>query len=112
VIPAGERWGDGTLRACVEDLIAAGAVLARLPGRLSPEAEMAKAAFLHFHTRLRETIRSCGSGRELIESGFAEDVEIASEYDVSSVVPILTDGRFIDHAPSSEQRTSNGTTGC
>jgi 2-phosphosulfolactate phosphatase len=80
----------------VEDLMGAGAVVAQLPGRLSPEAEMAKAAFLQFQTRLHETIRSCGSGRELIERGFSEDVEVASEYDVSSMAPILADGRFID----------------
>lgn len=94
VIPAGERWEDGTLRMCLEDLIAAGAVIARLPGQLLPEAEMAKTVFLHFETRLRETIRSCGSGRELIESGFAEDVEVASECDASSVAPVLVEGRF------------------
>ncbi|MBV8820926.1 MAG: 2-phosphosulfolactate phosphatase [Acidobacteriaceae bacterium] len=96
VVPAGERWESGALRPCVEDLIGAGAVVAQLPGRLSPEAEMAKVAFLEFRGRLRETLRSCVSGRELIERGFAEDVELASEYDVSASAPILIDGRFID----------------
>jgi 2-phosphosulfolactate phosphatase len=40
VIPAGEQWCDASLRPCLEDLVGAGAVLAGLPGTLSPEAEL------------------------------------------------------------------------
>jgi len=37
--------------------------------------------------------------RELIERGFAEDVELALERDVSTVVPRLRDGGFVDFGP-------------
>jgi 2-phosphosulfolactate phosphatase len=44
VIPAGEIWGnEGGLRPCFEDWVGAGAVIAGLAGRKSPEARMAQA---------------------------------------------------------------------
>ena len=94
VIPAGERWPDDTPRPCLEDLVGAGAVLSMLPGTRSPEAEMAVAAFEHFRGRLPEALATCGSGRELIERGFACDIELAAELDVSSAVPKLASDRF------------------
>jgi 2-phosphosulfolactate phosphatase len=96
VIPAGERWHDGGLRPCLEDWICAGAVLAGLPGEPSPEAEMAIASFARFHQDLLETLSRCGSGRELVEAGFKIDVELAAEYAVSNVAPVLADGQFVD----------------
>ena len=39
-------------------------------------------------------IRGSVSGRELIEGGFAEDVEIAVRLDASTVVPLLRQGVF------------------
>jgi 2-phosphosulfolactate phosphatase len=96
LIPAGERWSDDTLRPSLEDLIGAGAVLAELPGKPSPEAELAVAAFERFRRNLYDVVSRCGSGRELIEKGFACDVRIATEYAVSSAVPVLADGGFID----------------
>lgn len=103
MIPAGERWSDDTLRPGVEDLIGAGAVLAELPGKLSPEAELAVAAFERFRRNLHDVVSACGSGRELIEKGFACDVEIAAEYSASSSVPVLAGDRFIGHRPRSGQ---------
>jgi phosphosulfolactate phosphohydrolase-like enzyme len=40
-------------------------------------------------------LRDCGSGRELIERGFAPDVEIAAELDVSRNVPRLVNLAFV-----------------
>ena len=94
VIPAGEQWRDGSLRLAIEDLIGAGAVLAHLPGRLSPEAEMAIAVFERFRHSLQDTLARCRSGRELLERGFPDDVELAAELGASSAAPLLRDRRF------------------
>jgi 2-phosphosulfolactate phosphatase len=98
VIPAGERWGDGTLRPCLEDWIGAGATLSLLAGRRSPEAELAVAAFERFRGDLADVLSRCGSGKELVETGFRCDVELASQYGVSSAVPILAGDRFVNTA--------------
>ena len=98
VIPAGERWGDDSLRPCLEDWIGAGAVLSLLSGRRSPEADLAGAAFERFRGDLTGALCRCGSGKELLDRGFQCDVELASEYGVSSAVPILAGDRFVDAA--------------
>jgi 2-phosphosulfolactate phosphatase len=94
VIPAGEHWEDHTLRPCLEDLLGAGAVLAELGGTLSPEAELTASSFERFRRTLRDALGRCGSGKELIERGFAEDVALAAEYAVSSAAPVLAGDRF------------------
>lgn len=96
VVPAGEQWEDGTLRPAIEDLIGAGAVLVNLPGRPSPEAETAIAAFeCHAHG-LSEALARSGSGKELAARGFSRDVECAAEYAVSAVAPIMQVDRFVN----------------
>ncbi|WP_280186399.1 hypothetical protein [Nocardia gipuzkoensis] len=49
-------------------------------------------------TDVAALIRDCASGRELADGGFAQDVAVATELDVSSVVPVLTEGAFADAA--------------
>jgi 2-phosphosulfolactate phosphatase len=95
LVPAGERWGDGSLRPSYEDWVGAGAVGDRLLGQdpsvlLSAEAEAAALAF-----RALRPLESCLSGQELVDKGFADDVRIAGELDVSTVVPVLVDGCFV-----------------
>jgi 2-phosphosulfolactate phosphatase len=98
VIPAGEQWHEGGLRPAAEDLLGAGAVLAELGGRLSPEAESAVAAFERTRGRLGEALAGCVSGRELRARGFEEDIELAAEYAVSATAPFLRGDRFVaDH---------------
>jgi 2-phosphosulfolactate phosphatase len=92
VIPAGERWPDGSLRPAWEDVVGAGAILSHLSGHRSPEATLASAAFATFQGTLRE----CASGRELIERGFAEDVALSAELNASSTVPMLQDGAYVN----------------
>ena len=98
VVPAGEQWGDGALRPAIEDLIGAGAVLASLPGRPSPEAETAIAAFERFQHSLHDTLARSTSGKELVERGFACDVEVAAEYAVSTAAPVMQADRFVNAA--------------
>jgi 2-phosphosulfolactate phosphatase len=78
VIGCGELWKDGSLRPAWEDLVGAGAVIAALPSSRSPEAESACHAFRCAEPDLRGRLRACSSGRELIERGFAADVELAA----------------------------------
>ena len=94
VIPAGETWDTGELRPSLEDLVGAGAVIASLPGRKSPEAQLAVAGFEHFRKDLRQMLHGCGSGRELLDRGFAADLELAAGFDVSSNVPRLRDRAY------------------
>ncbi len=95
VIPAGERWGDGSLRPAIEDLIGAGAVIAHLDGERSPEALVALHAFLGARDRLADVLATCSSGRELAGRGFAEDIALAAELDVSGCAPVLRDGAYV-----------------
>lgn len=95
VIPAGERWPDGSLRPAVEDLIGAGAIIRKLSASRSPEAQAAVDAFEGAKGSIVERVVQCVSGLELIERGFARDVEIASAIDVSEVVPVLKDDAFV-----------------
>ena len=96
LIPAGERWSDGSLRPCLEDLIGAGSVLAELAGTKSPEAKMAIATFERFREDLQQALSQSASGKELAEKGFGLDIELAAEYGVSSMAPVLVDGWFLN----------------
>ncbi|WP_339731764.1 2-phosphosulfolactate phosphatase [uncultured Gimesia sp.] len=95
VIPAGERWADGSLCPAIEDLIGAGAIIIQLAGTRSPESSVAVAAFEDAADQLQNRLLDCSSGRELIARGFVNDVEIAAELDVSEVVPTLIDDAFV-----------------
>jgi 2-phosphosulfolactate phosphatase len=96
VVPAGERWPDGSMRPAVEDLWGAGAVLAGLDAdTLSPEATVARSAYDAFAERPLERMFSCAGGVELQAKGFGDDVAIAARLDSSAVVPVLTRGAFV-----------------
>jgi 2-phosphosulfolactate phosphatase len=101
VIPAGEKWQNtyeskGTLRFAIEDLIGAGAIISYLKGDLSPESKSALAIYESVKNNLSEVIKKCSSGKELIEKGFEEDVNLACEMNVSECVPVLKDGAYIN----------------
>ncbi len=97
LVPAGERWPDGSLRPAVEDLLGAGAVLAALvddlpDADLSPEARVALGTYRR--AVLPDDLHACASGRELAAIGFDRDVELAARVDADPVVPVLADGVF------------------
>jgi 2-phosphosulfolactate phosphatase len=46
--------------------------------------------------RQLEPLRECGSGRELVERGFADDITMAAELDATRTCPILRDGAYVD----------------
>jgi 2-phosphosulfolactate phosphatase len=89
VIPAGERWRDGSLRPAFEDWVGAGAILSHLPGMPSPEAHAAVATYRCARQDLALLLKRCSSGKELTERGFEHDVALASSLDVSPCVPTL-----------------------
>ena len=100
VIPAGERWredahGDRSLRPAAEDLIGAGAIIDRLTGRRSPEAELAVAAFRVARDRLPAFLLACSSGREHAAKGTEGDMTLAAQLDVSDFAPRLVAGAFV-----------------
>ncbi|MBD2095768.1 2-phosphosulfolactate phosphatase [Trichocoleus sp. FACHB-591] len=86
VIPAGEKWQDGSLRPCWEDLVGAGAIISHLHGCWSPEAELAVSAYRHAELNLKSLLNQCSSGQELIGKGFAADVDLAAELNVSEAI--------------------------
>lgn len=94
VIACGEKWPDGSLRPSLEDLLGAGAILAALTGNPSPEARAAIAAFRDAAHTLPEILSQCGSGRELSAKGWQADISYAAQLNVSSTVPVLTNGAF------------------
>lgn len=94
IVPAGERWPDGSLRPAIEDLIGAGAIAEALGRPCSPEAEVARQAFVSLSSTFADIIRESTSGQELIHRGYPDDVELAIALDVSTIAPRLANGAF------------------
>lgn len=90
VIPAGERWPNGSLRPAFEDLIGAGAILTELGTHDTPEAEAAIDAFRGAEAHICSRLLECISGRELLERGYECDVTLAAELNISRCVPHLS----------------------
>jgi 2-phosphosulfolactate phosphatase len=95
VLPAGERWPDGSLRPALEDWLGAGAILSSLPGLRSPEAEAAVALFEHYHDSLFDVLATCSSGRELAERGHLNDKVLAGDLNASQCVPRFDGVAFV-----------------
>ena len=94
IIPAGERWPDGSLRPAVEDSLCAGAVKHALDRPMDAEARVARGAYLTASDELNRIIRSCVSGQELIGDGFEEDGDLALQIDTSKHAPMMNGGFY------------------
>ncbi|PYP73092.1 MAG: hypothetical protein DMD41_07375 [Gemmatimonadetes bacterium] len=95
ILPAGERWGDGSLRPAFEDLLGAGAILSYLRGSRSPEAQAAMAVFERHRTSPMEALASCSSGRELELRGHNNDKILAGQLNSSDCVPRFDGEAFV-----------------
>ena len=102
VVAAGEEWPDGALRPDVEDLWGAGAVIDHLEragwSATSPEAAAARAAWLAAADDPLGNLLSCGTGRELVQSGYRADVLVAAEVGARRSGPVLRGGAFADES--------------
>jgi 2-phosphosulfolactate phosphatase len=107
IVAAGERTRagadaarDGELRFAIEDQLVAGAVVDALVGvgidHTSPEAAVASAAFEGLRHAATHLIGASGSAMELTgaDPGLRADVRLATQRDVTRVVPELRDGVF------------------
>ena len=96
IIAAGEQWPNGYMRPAYEDFLGAGALIAKLHGSVSPEAQAAAYAFDASADHLQKSLRECSSGHELVQRGFREDVDLSSIVDCEMAVPLLEDSAFIN----------------
>lgn len=95
IIATGEQWPDRALRPAFEDLLGAGAIVSYLTGSLSPESKTALSVYQCLQSNLLQEIKSCGSGKELIERGFEKDIDLACDINASNNVPLLTNDCFV-----------------
>ncbi len=103
LLSCGERWQtpseDGDLRFAIEDDLGAGAILSCLDCDKSSEARACEGAFRHLQDDLLETLRDCGSGRELCEKGFGRDVDHAAKLNLYDTVPAMYSDRLEPFRP-------------
>jgi 2-phosphosulfolactate phosphatase len=99
VVAAGERYPeeneDGQIRFAIEDYLAAGAIIAKLTGEKSAEAQLCELGFIAARQDLASLLRGCASGREMIAANRAADVEHAARMDLYSCAPVLREGEFV-----------------
>jgi 2-phosphosulfolactate phosphatase len=95
LIPAGEKWSDGSMRVSYEDLIGAGAIIHALTGEKTEEASTASIMFIDSQQQHFQNIYNLHSGLELINWSFRNDIDLACQYDISTSVPVMQNGFFV-----------------
>lgn len=98
ILACGERWKnsseDGDLRFAIEDYLGAGAILSHIQLDKSPEALLCQNAFYSSRNQLKELLWDCGSGVELRERGFSEDVIHSSQLNIYCSIPVMNNQRI------------------
>jgi 2-phosphosulfolactate phosphatase len=99
IIAAGEPAdADGGTRFTIEDQLTAGAVVDALVSlgidHTSPEAAVASAAFEGLRHAAVHLIGASGSGAALTAAGLRAEMRLATERDITTVVPEWRDGAF------------------
>lgn len=89
IIAAGERWPNDNLRVAYEDLVGAGAIIYEMNIIKSVESNFALLAFKNSLENKFTDLINCTTAIELCQYGYAGDVDMALQYNVSNVVPIL-----------------------
>jgi 2-phosphosulfolactate phosphatase len=114
VIAAGDNAKSGAFRPALEDLWGAGAIIHYLTGTLSPEAQAAACSFESFSRAALHLLRRCAAGRELLDQGFGQDIELAAALNDSLCAPLLKNGQFVQFSDESllapvASKTSEGS---
>ena len=93
-VPAGERWPNGSFSASHRRPVGCRRNTHHLGLPSSPKAEVARNVFRKTKSEVGRLIRASVSGRELIERGFADDVDMAVALEVSVCAPMLAEGAY------------------
>lgn len=86
---------------CLEDVVGSGILIDRMlsisdrPIELSDAAAAAHRLFATYRGDLLGMLRGCQWGREIIQKGFGEDLEVCAQVDLTDIVPVMQDGCLI-----------------
>lgn len=84
-------------RFSLEDFVCAGAIIERFPknyAHFSDETLAAMCAFKQIRSNLCDNIAKGEHAKHLIELGFIRDIEFSCQIDVTTVIPLYTNGRI------------------